>query len=242
MFGRPIQRDGRIVRGAKDSPRPGRRHLSTVQSGAATFGTHQRLPRLARPDAVHARHARQLHHGREAARDAGAHSRRHGRACRSSAAADLSGGQQQRAAIARTLVQGAELLIADEPIASLDPASARRVMDILAELNRRDGITDPDVAAPGRVRPELLHAHDRVEGRRRSSTTGRPTRSRRNSSAASTVPRAANFSCPGSITAAVPLALRRERRARRVARCAHVSIAFSSVSQLDRLSARLNAR
>jgi phosphonate transport system ATP-binding protein len=55
--------------------------------------------------------------------------------------ADLSGGQQQRAAIARTLVQGAEFIIADEPIASLDPASAHRVMDILADLNRRDGIT-----------------------------------------------------------------------------------------------------
>jgi phosphonate transport system ATP-binding protein len=56
-------------------------------------------------------------------------------------ASELSGGQQQRAAIARTLVQGAELLIADEPIASLDPASARRVMDLLADMNRRDGIT-----------------------------------------------------------------------------------------------------
>jgi phosphonate transport system ATP-binding protein len=55
--------------------------------------------------------------------------------------ADLSGGQQQRAAIARTLVQGAELLIADEPIASLDPGAARRVMDILADLNRSDCIT-----------------------------------------------------------------------------------------------------
>ncbi|WP_245297178.1 MULTISPECIES: phosphonate ABC transporter ATP-binding protein [Rhodomicrobium] len=53
----------------------------------------------------------------------------------------LSGGQQQRAAIARTLVQGADILIADEPIASLDPSSARRVMDILAQLNREDGIT-----------------------------------------------------------------------------------------------------
>lgn len=53
----------------------------------------------------------------------------------------LSGGQQQRAAIARTLVQGAKVLIADEPIASLDPSSARKVMDILAELNRKDGIT-----------------------------------------------------------------------------------------------------
>jgi glutamate transport system ATP-binding protein len=55
--------------------------------------------------------------------------------------AQLSGGQQQRAAIARALVQGAEFIIADEPIASLDPHSARRVMDILADLNQRDGIT-----------------------------------------------------------------------------------------------------
>jgi phosphonate transport system ATP-binding protein len=54
---------------------------------------------------------------------------------------DLSGGQQQRAAIARSLVQGAQVLIADEPIASLDPKAARRVMDILAALNRQDGIT-----------------------------------------------------------------------------------------------------
>ena len=54
---------------------------------------------------------------------------------------ELSGGQQQRAAIARTLVQGAKVLIADEPIASLDPKAARRVMDILAELNRQDRIT-----------------------------------------------------------------------------------------------------
>ena len=54
---------------------------------------------------------------------------------------DLSGGQQQRAAIARTLVQGAELILADEPIASLDPSAARRVMDILAALNQQDRIT-----------------------------------------------------------------------------------------------------
>jgi phosphonate transport system ATP-binding protein len=53
----------------------------------------------------------------------------------------LSGGQQQRAAIARALVQGAKLLLADEPIASLDPASAKRVMETLVEINRADGIT-----------------------------------------------------------------------------------------------------
>jgi phosphonate transport system ATP-binding protein len=53
----------------------------------------------------------------------------------------LSGGQQQRAAIARALVQRAKIIIADEPIASLDPKSAKRVMDILAELNRTQDIT-----------------------------------------------------------------------------------------------------
>ena len=56
-------------------------------------------------------------------------------------ASTLSGGQQQRAAIARALVQGARLLLADEPIASLDPASARRVMETLSDINRKDGIT-----------------------------------------------------------------------------------------------------
>ncbi|WP_425961105.1 phosphonate ABC transporter ATP-binding protein [Rhizobium nepotum] len=56
-------------------------------------------------------------------------------------ASTLSGGQQQRAAIARTLVQEAEILIADEPISALDPSSARRVMDVLADINGKDGIT-----------------------------------------------------------------------------------------------------
>ena len=56
-------------------------------------------------------------------------------------ASALSGGQHQRAAIARALVQGARTLLADEPIASLDPESARRVMDILADINRRERCT-----------------------------------------------------------------------------------------------------
>jgi len=56
-------------------------------------------------------------------------------------ASTLSGGQQQRAAIARTLVQRASAILADEPIASLDPESSRRVMEILAAINREDGAT-----------------------------------------------------------------------------------------------------
>lgn len=51
-------------------------------------------------------------------------------------ASTLSGGQQQRAAIARTLVQNARVILADEPIASLDPESSRRVMSLLTQINR----------------------------------------------------------------------------------------------------------
>lgn len=56
-------------------------------------------------------------------------------------ASTLSGGQQQRGAIARALVQQARLVLADEPVASLDPAAARRVLDLLRALNRSDGLT-----------------------------------------------------------------------------------------------------
>ncbi|MDQ0302856.1 phosphonate ABC transporter ATP-binding protein [Ancylobacter polymorphus] len=55
-------------------------------------------------------------------------------------ARELSGGQQQRVAIARALVQGAKLVLADEPIASLDPKSAKRVMDTLVTMSRDHGI------------------------------------------------------------------------------------------------------
>ena len=53
----------------------------------------------------------------------------------------MSGGQQQRVAIARTLMQNPKLILADEPVASLDPATADSVMQYLGQLNKEDNIT-----------------------------------------------------------------------------------------------------
>ncbi|WP_434803120.1 phosphonate ABC transporter ATP-binding protein [Paracoccus aerodenitrificans] len=53
----------------------------------------------------------------------------------------LSGGQQQRVAIARALMQDPRIILADEPIASLDPMNAQVVMDSLRQIHEQDGRT-----------------------------------------------------------------------------------------------------
>jgi lipoprotein-releasing system ATP-binding protein len=55
--------------------------------------------------------------------------------------AKLSGGQKQRVAVARALMNGPELVLADEPTGNLDRASAKQVMDLIGEINREEGTT-----------------------------------------------------------------------------------------------------
>ena len=58
-----------------------------------------------------------------------------------SRADELSGGQQQRVGIARALMQDPEMILADEPVASLDPVLAHSIMQHLEQINKDDGVT-----------------------------------------------------------------------------------------------------
>ncbi|MCJ7701384.1 MAG: phosphonate ABC transporter ATP-binding protein, partial [Anaerolineales bacterium] len=54
---------------------------------------------------------------------------------------ELSGGQQQRVGIARAMMQDPEIILADEPVASLDPVLAHSIMQYLEKINQEDGVT-----------------------------------------------------------------------------------------------------
>lgn len=56
-------------------------------------------------------------------------------------ASDLSGGQKQRVGIARAIMQNPKLLLCDEPIASLDPSSAKTIMELLHDLTQKRNIS-----------------------------------------------------------------------------------------------------
>ncbi|MEN5072572.1 phosphonate ABC transporter ATP-binding protein [Isoptericola cucumis] len=78
-------------------------------------------------------------------------------------ARSLSGGQQQRVAIARALMQQPRIVLADEPVASLDPKMSHAVLDLLHDIARQDGIP---VLVSLHVLPLALEHSDRIVGLR----------------------------------------------------------------------------
>ncbi len=88
---------------------------------------------------------------------------------------ELSGGQQQRVGVARALMQDPEMILADEPVASLDPVLAHSIMQYLETINNEDDVTSSvfsPLPRPGAPLCRSGHRPQRRQGGLRGVTIG----------------------------------------------------------------------
>lgn len=87
---------------------------------------------------------------------------------------ELSGGERQRVAIARALANGPEMVVADEPTGSLDSASSAQIVDLLEDLQRRNGITVVIVTHDRRIADRCARRVEMLDGRILSDNLSAP--------------------------------------------------------------------
>ncbi len=165
---RKLRRDIGFIAQKHDLVETLRVHQNVMAGALGYWGPWRTLRYLARPN------ARELEQARQVLEAVGIREKLH------AITSALSGGQQQRVAIARALIQSPKLLLADEPVASLDPKTAREILELVCGLAEERGMAlictlhQPDLAARYFQRVVEIHDGIAIEAAVPASEAGMP--------------------------------------------------------------------